>query len=424
MNALNTVHVEVAQLRVAVKLVQSLHSSFRMLAAACDGPQTHGNTVGGSQCRNQLNRADRVLEVRVVLFCIVRLQVSEGTESSACIHQSGCSLGGVHGVSLNEAFLHPVVHRGNEVLVLLSLVEVHNGGVRSHVGENTEVNHLVAQRVPTPGTDVFAGGNSYRPAVLFVFLNGNENIVEVFEGLNGIHVEVILLGKVQSVRKAIGSCKITTLREAEQLAAYATAVDVVPTELLNDALAVLLDEIIHRTGISASRVVDHVNREKVNAFAGGKHQGDLVSIAAEREEGKFNVHVELLFEDLVHCFLNLCDTGFFFTACHRHDVEGYEFGLFQIFCFGRGIAAISRSAVRSGRFGRCAGVCGGAGRTAVAASCQGEGQRCCHEHCYKSLCHFLTSFHTFRPAINLFLAFAVKLHIYSNRKSAPFLQIS
>ena len=132
-----------------------------------------------------------------------------------------------------------------------------------------------------------------------------------------LYVEVILLSKVQSVRKAIGSCKVTTLREAEQLAAYATAVDVVPTELLNDALAVLLDEIIHRielTGISGSRVVDHVNREKVNAFAGGKHQGDLVSIAAEREEGKLNVHVELLFEDLVHCFLNLCDTGFFFTG--------------------------------------------------------------------------------------------------------------
>lgn len=138
-------------------------------------------------------------------------------------------------------------------------VEVHNGGVRSHVGENTEVNHLVAQRVPTPVTDVFAGGNSYRPAVFFFFLNGNENIVEVFEGLNGIHVEVVLLSKVQSVLKALGSCKVTALREAEQLAAYATAVDVVPTELLNDALAVLLDEVVHRielTGISASRVVD------------------------------------------------------------------------------------------------------------------------------------------------------------------------
>ena len=141
--------------------------------------------------------------------------------------------------------------------------------------------------------------------------------MEVFEGLNGIHVEVVLLSKVQSVLKALGSCKVTALREAEQLAAYATAVDVVPTELLNDALAVLLDEVVHRielTGISASRVVDHVNREEVNAFAGGKHQGDLVSIAAVREEGKLNVHVELLFEDLVHCFLNLCDTGFFFTG--------------------------------------------------------------------------------------------------------------
>ena len=60
-----------------------------MLAAACDGPQSHGNTVGGSQCRNQLNRADRVLEVRVVLFFIVRLQVNEAAECSACVLQSG-----------------------------------------------------------------------------------------------------------------------------------------------------------------------------------------------------------------------------------------------------------------------------------------------------------------------------------------------
>ncbi len=169
--ALYAIHIQVGNLGVAVKGVKYLHSRLGMLAGTGNRPQAHGNPVGGSQGGHNFYYANLIGQVGVILLGIIGLQIGKGAKGCAGFHKGGGGLSGVYRVRLDKAFLHPVVHGGNQVLVLVGLIQVYNGGILSMVGQNTQVDHLVAYRVPVPVTNVFTGGDSHRPYIFFFFLN-------------------------------------------------------------------------------------------------------------------------------------------------------------------------------------------------------------------------------------------------------------
>ena len=293
-----------------------------MFAAAGDGPGGAGNVVGAAQSRNDVQAGNLKAQSRGVLGVGAGLQVREVAESRAGAHQGGSSFGGVDGVRLDQALLHPSVHLLGQVLILIGLIEVHDGGISGHISQNAQVDGVVAQRIPAPVPDVLTGGNGYGPHILLAVLNLQKLSLQVVQGLDAGSIEADFVRHGFDVCKALRVCKVTGGGHAVNAVAYLTALHII-AQLLLDALAVFVKQVVQRNdlaGVGTGGQRNHVNGQKVCILTGGEHQGGLLHIVCIRNEGQVYVAVELFLQDLVHLVFDHGDVGLILAGGHSDDV--------------------------------------------------------------------------------------------------------